>query len=52
MKARQWGWLSVNDIRRLENMPPVEGGDTYLTPLNMQPLTASGETPKGQDDEP
>lgn len=33
--ARQWGWLSVNDIRRLENMPPVTGGDTYLQPLNM-----------------
>lgn len=34
--ARQWGWLSVNDIRRLENLPPVPGGDAYLTPLNMQ----------------
>lgn len=33
--ARQWGWLSVNDIRRLENMPPIDGGDRYLTPLNM-----------------
>lgn len=33
--ARQWGWLSVNDIRRLENLPPVEGGDVYLQPLNM-----------------
>ncbi|WP_213305970.1 phage portal protein [Paraburkholderia sacchari] len=33
--ARQWGWLSANDIRRLENMPPIPGGDVYLTPLNM-----------------
>ena len=33
--ARQWGWLSVNDIRRLENLPPVEGGNAYLQPLNM-----------------
>lgn len=33
--ARQWGWLSVNDIRRLENLPPIKGGDTYLEPLNM-----------------
>ncbi|MDR5777545.1 MULTISPECIES: phage portal protein [unclassified Caballeronia] len=33
--GRQWGWLSSNDIRRLENMPPVDGGDTYLSPLNM-----------------
>lgn len=35
-KGRQWGWLSANDIRRLENMEPIEGGDDYLTPLNMQ----------------
>lgn len=33
--GRQWGWLSVNDIRRLENMPPVQGGEIYLQPLNM-----------------
>lgn len=33
--GRQWGWLSVNDIRELEDLPPVEGGDTYLQPLNM-----------------
>lgn len=34
--GRQWGWLSVNDIRRLENLPPVpSGGDVYLQPLNM-----------------
>lgn len=33
--GRQWGWLSVNDIRRMENLTPIEGGDSYLTPLNM-----------------
>ena len=33
--GRQWGWLSVNDIRRLENLPPIPNGDIYLTPLNM-----------------
>ncbi|QBR40960.1 phage portal protein [Kerstersia gyiorum] len=33
--GRQWGWLSINDIRRLENLPPVKGGDVYLQPLNM-----------------
>jgi HK97 family phage portal protein len=33
--ARQWGWLSVNDIRDLENMNPIDGGDIYLQPLNM-----------------
>lgn len=35
--GRQNGWLSANDIRRLENMNPIEGGDVYLVPLNMVP---------------
>jgi phage portal protein BeeE len=34
-QARQWGWMSINDIRRMENLPPVTGGDVYLQPLNM-----------------
>jgi len=33
--GRQWGWLSVNDIRNRENENPIEGGDIYLTPTNM-----------------
>lgn len=33
--ARQWGWLSVNDIRELEDLPPLPDGDVYLQPLNM-----------------
>ncbi len=36
--ARQNGWLSVNDIRRIEDMDPIPNGDQYLTPLNMVPL--------------
>lgn len=31
----QWGWLSPNEIRRLENMNDREGGDEYLRPMNM-----------------
>lgn len=42
--ARQWGWLSANDVRELENMNPVPGGDAYLTPLNMVP--SGGEPPR------
>ena len=39
--GRNWGWLSVNDIRRLENQNPVEtNGDIYLQPLNMVPAGA------------
>ena len=33
--ARQWGIMSINDIRRLENLNPIPDGDTYLQPLNM-----------------
>jgi HK97 family phage portal protein len=43
--GRQWGWLSVNDIRSLENMNPVEGGDEYLVPLNMSPADGEEEQP-------
>lgn len=39
--GRQWGWLSANDIRRLENLNAIGGGDDYLTPLNMG--SAGGE---------
>lgn len=42
--GRQWGWLSVNDIRRLENMSPIPTGDIYLTPLNM---LDTAKLPKG-----
>ena len=43
MKGRQWGWLSINDIRRKENMPLVEGGDVYLQPMNMDEVGAEEE---------
>jgi len=34
--GRQWGWLSVNDIRAKENLNPIgPEGDDYLVPLNM-----------------
>ena len=33
--ARETGWMSVNEIRSLENLNPVEGGDQYIQPLNM-----------------
>jgi HK97 family phage portal protein len=33
--GRQWGWLSANDCRELEELEPIEGGDIYLQPLNM-----------------
>lgn len=49
--GRQWGWLSVNDIRALENMAPVDGGDAYLTPLNMVPAAPGPVDPAAADDD-
>jgi len=42
--GRNWGWLSANDIRALENQNPVDGGDVYLQPLNM--VEAGAPPPK------
>jgi HK97 family phage portal protein len=36
--GRNGGWLCANDIRELEDMNAVEGGDIYLVPLNMVPV--------------
>lgn len=50
--ARQWGWFSVNDIRRLENLPSIgKSGDRYLEPANMieagtPPLAPAQPSPK------
>jgi HK97 family phage portal protein len=43
--GRQWGWLSVDDIRALEDQNPLPDGrgQVYLEPMNM--------TPVGQEDE-
>lgn len=38
--GRQWGWLSIDDIREKEDMNPIgeeAGGDVYLSPMNMVP---------------
>lgn len=35
--ARQWGFLSVNDVRELEDLNRIPEGDVYLQPLNMIP---------------
>jgi HK97 family phage portal protein len=33
--GRQWGWLSANDVRALEDSNPIPNGDLYLVPSNM-----------------
>jgi HK97 family phage portal protein len=44
--GRQNGWLSTNDIREMEDMNPVDGGDVYLQPLNMTPIRGEEAQPK------
>jgi len=34
--GRMWGLYSANECRRLENLPPYEGGDVYIQAANMQ----------------
>jgi HK97 family phage portal protein len=41
--GRQNGWLSANDIREMENMNPVPGGDVYMVNGNMVPIDQAGE---------
>lgn len=37
--GRNWGWLSVNEIRGKENLNPIgPEGDVYMQPMNMQAL--------------
>jgi HK97 family phage portal protein len=38
------GWSSINDIRRIEDMPPVDGGDVYRVPLANVDLDAANLT--------
>jgi HK97 family phage portal protein len=45
--GRNGGWLSVNEIRGWENMPKIDGGDEYLSPLNM---TAASDIGGGNGD--
>jgi HK97 family phage portal protein len=48
--GRQWGWLSADDVRKQEDMNPIpEGGDAYLSPLNMTP---AGQVPPPKPPQP
>jgi hypothetical protein len=42
--ARQWGWMSANDVLREEGMNPIgPDGDKYLSPMNMIPPDQVGK---------
>lgn len=42
---QQVGAMSPNDIREYEDLNPIQGGDVYLVPLNMQNVEMAGEAP-------
>ena len=44
--GREGGWLSANEIRGFENMSKIDGGDTFMEPLNMGRLGANDNDPK------
>lgn len=39
--AIQSGWLSINEVRQLENMAPVAGGDEHYLQMQMVPIGSS-----------
>jgi hypothetical protein len=43
---REIGAYSVNEIRAYEKLPPVDGGDERITPLNMAPLGSTSNPPQ------
>ncbi|MBB1060417.1 phage portal protein [Marilutibacter spongiae] len=45
--ALQNGWLSRNDVRRLENLPPIPGGDIYTVQSNLVPIEQLGNQDAG-----
>ncbi|WP_422146140.1 phage portal protein [Xenorhabdus bovienii] len=41
--ALQNAWMSRNEVRRKENLPPIAGGDIYTVQLNLTPIDLLGE---------
>lgn len=59
--GRNWGWLSADDVRALEDQNPLPDGQggTYLVPANMVPadmleevFLSEPEPPPAMDDDP
>lgn len=42
--ALQVGWLNINDVRRFEDLSPVDGGDQYRVPLATVNVSAANLT--------
>lgn len=40
------GWLTINEVREEENLPPVDGGDSIYLPLQLQPIGSAKKSLK------
>jgi HK97 family phage portal protein len=43
--ALQNGWRTINEVRAIENLPPVEGGDVPRMQMQNVPITEAGKQP-------
>lgn len=50
-KMEQMGVMSINEIRRLEDLNPIEGGGSHFVPLNRIELTKAKEFYSNQNGE-
>lgn len=41
------GWMTINEVRALENLPSVEGGDVPRMQMQNVPITEAGRVPAG-----
>ncbi len=39
------GWMTINEVRALENLPPVEGGNVPRMQMQNVPITQAGQPP-------
>jgi hypothetical protein len=40
------GWRTINEVRAIENLPPVEGGDVPRMQMQNVPITEAGRLPQ------
>ena len=43
------GWMTINEVRALENLPPIDGGDVPRMQMQNVPITEAGKEQGDQD---
>lgn len=51
-RAGEPGWMTVNEVRRLDNLPPIEGGDDLNKAVAVPPSPTSEPAPADPGTEP